>query len=159
MPIESVLFLIQTKLRQWTPFEFTWLGVLAEYAGDARKDIEKLARNFTWRRLLNYLWGLAFSLLLLWIFWDVVMGFREIGVEIALIFAKIDIAIFLVFLPFILFFSSLECIGVIIDFLARPQKKRVRLLVRSVIACAVLWAVYLVNSAYEEQIQAFIDSV
>lgn len=147
---ESLIVILLARLESILPFDFGWLEVLVE-------EIEELRRDFAWRKLGEKILGLAFSVFIIYLFWDFIGPIRAMMRGFALMIAQFYISIFLLFLPISLFFSSLEFIGVVINFIGSPSKKKVKVLWHSTWICGGLWLIYLADHYFHSYIEAFVE--
>lgn len=151
-PKKSVLLLLKAWLESFIPYDLTWLEVLADELGEIRKD-------FSWKRLGDTLVNIGISLVLLYLFWDPIISLAHSSGSAMIWFAKMDIDLFLAFLPITLIFYGLEIIIVFVNFVTGPTKARFRIVWRSACGYAVLSGIYFLNQHYSDQIKAFIGSV
>lgn len=147
---DSVLILIKNRLTPYVPFDLAWMEVVAE-------EIDAFRKRFSWRRAGERLFELAVSLAVLYIFWDALAPFRQFAWGITVFFAKLELELSLMFLPFTLFFGAFEVFAVLARFFRKPTKKRFRIAWHSTWVYALLWGIYYVNERYQEQIKLFIE--
>jgi len=145
----SVLILLKAKLAPYVPFDLAWVEVIAE-------ELDTFRKRFSWRRAGERLFELAASIAVLYVLWDFLAPFRELSWQIAVFFAKLELELSLMFLPFMLFFGAFEVFAVLARFFRKPTRKRFRIAWHSTWVYALLWGVYYVNERYSEQIKAFI---
>ena len=149
---EPILILIKAKLEAIMPFDLDWLEVVSE-------EFEAFKNDFSWNNFIQRLGGVAISVFITWLLWDYLAGVRGAIWQINVLLAKIYINIFIDFLPIMLFFSSLEFLGVFGSFIQKPEKKRFKVFWVSFKACAFLWGVYILDHYYGHYIQEFLNSV
>lgn len=150
MERESVLILLKAKLEPYVPFDLAWMQVVAE-------ELDAFRKRFSWRRAGERCFELAVSLAVLYVLWDFLAPFREFAWQLAVFFAKLELELALMFLPFTLFFGAFEVLAVLARFFKKPTKKRFRIAWHSTWVYALLWGIYYVNERYREHIEAFVN--
>lgn len=148
---DSVLILLKLKLESLLPFDFYWLEIISE-------EVEELRRNFSWQKCGKKIFNLAGSLLVLYLLWDFIAPIRELMHAIAIMIAVFHVQIFLFFLPFILFFSTIELISVFGVFVAKPSKIKMKIFLHSMWSCLLFWGIYFADKYYGHYVQTLIEN-
>ncbi|MBI4433467.1 hypothetical protein HY632_01720 [Candidatus Uhrbacteria bacterium] len=152
LPKQSILILVKARLESFLPIDLGWIAVVAE-------ELDALRERWSWRRAGQLLQNAAWSLLLLWMFWDFIAELRAMMWDFAIMFAKFDLEIFQAFLPIFKWLAAINLALVLFSFMERPSRKRLRIAWHSGWTCSVLWALAWVNIRYAGEIAAFVNSV